>query len=73
MEQNPFHKPVIKNLDDVIADEIFKNQTNEGDLKQSYEIKQFFFSLLKKNWLFLSVLLFANVGTIFLYRKYLKK
>jgi hypothetical protein len=70
---NPFHKPVIKDLDSVIRDEIFKNQTNEGELKQSYELKTFLFSLLKKNWLFVSVLVLGNIGIIYIYRKFLKK
>lgn len=67
------NQPIIEDLDIVMQEEIFKNQNNDGSMQTSYEIKQFLFGLLKKNWLFVSVLIFGNIGIIYLYRKFLKK
>jgi hypothetical protein len=64
----------IRDLDDVLNDEIIKNQNNDGvSMKTTYEIKQFFFVLLKKNWLFISLLVVGNIGIVLLYRKFFKK
>jgi hypothetical protein len=64
----------IRDLDDVLNDEIIKNQNNDGvSMQTTYEIKQFFFGLLKKNWLFISLLVVGNIGIVLLYRKFFKK
>lgn len=67
------NQPIIEDLDLVLQDEIFKHQNNDGSMQTSYEIKQLIFAVLKKNWLFVSVLIVGNIGIIYLYRKFLKK
>jgi hypothetical protein len=66
-------RPIIKNLDDVINDEIFANQNNDGELKSSYELKKVVFTIIKKNWLFFTILLLGNIGIVVFYKKLFKK
>jgi hypothetical protein len=64
----------IRDLEDVLNEEIIKNQNNDGvTMQTSYEIKQFILGLLKKNWLFISLLIVGNIGIVLLYRKLFKK
>lgn len=64
----------IRDLDEVMQEEIIKNQNNDGvSMQTSYEIKQFILGLLKKNWLFISLLIVGNIGIVLLYRKLFKK
>jgi hypothetical protein len=65
--------PVIQDLDQILNDEIIKNQNNDGTMKTSFEIKQLIYTIIKKNWLFISVLILGNIGIFILYRKLLKK
>jgi hypothetical protein len=65
--------PVIQDLDQILNDEIIKNQYNDGTMKTSFEIKQLIYTIIKKNWLFISVLILGNIGIFILYRKLLKK
>jgi hypothetical protein len=59
--------------DDVINDEIFANQNNDGDLKSTYELKKVLLTIIKKNWLFFTILFLGNIGIVFIYRKLFKK
>jgi hypothetical protein len=64
----------IRDLEDVLNEEIIKHQNNDGvSMQTSYEIKQFILGLLKKNWLFISLLIVGNIGIVLLYRKLFKK
>jgi hypothetical protein len=65
--------PVIQDLDQILNDEIIRNQNNDGSMKTSFEIKQLIYTIIKKNWLFISVLILGNIGIFILYRKLLKK